>query len=222
LTRDDVELYDKDAKVSDHSWEYWIVQWWRWILSISKDVSPSNDRTGEFSAINQKGEVYNLGGGPTGMAAKYWRIGKDEVTREIHVPNGKDILVPVAVGIVSISEFPSLFPDRQSLTREYVETYTQSPEVSILEATIDGRKITKEDFKNYYVTTDIFDVVYVENNIFDAPPGPTLAVSDGYWLLVNPHKQNFIIEFAQRTEENRRLGYYAFEYVIKCEVQMDG
>ncbi len=36
------------------------------------------------------------------------------------------------------------------------------------------------------VTTDIFDVDFPEDNIFDGKPGPSRIVSDGYWIFLKP------------------------------------
>jgi hypothetical protein len=219
LTAEGVELFDRNDDIFDKKWEYWIMQWCRWILSIPKSVNPSNDRTGEFSYLYQKDPVFNLGGGVTGPAAKYWRLGKDLVTRRIYAPKNNAILVPVSMGIESTAEFPSLFSNEQSLAEQAIKPYTESVKVTNMQARIDGVDITEEQLKKYYVLTEPFDVVYTENNIFDAPAGPSLAVSDGYWIFVKPtSKENFKIEFSQRTEENRLLGYYAFEYEVKYDV----
>jgi hypothetical protein len=59
-----VTVYKKEDKIEGQDMEYWTKEWWRWILSIPRAVNPSNDRTGEFSGINQVTKVFNLGSGP--------------------------------------------------------------------------------------------------------------------------------------------------------------
>ena len=126
------------------------------------------------------------------------------------------ILVPVAVGIISTSEFPNLLPDREYFTEEYLDRYAKSAVVSKKSVKVDGTQVKDEDIP--YIATDVFDVVYGENNIFDAPAGPSAAASDGYWVFIEPPEENFKLQFSQKTEDNPVLGYYAFEYDITCDI----
>jgi hypothetical protein len=214
-----VTVYGKDEKqIEGHDKIYWTKEWWRWILSIPRAVNPSNERTGEFSGINQATKVFNLGGGPTGPASSKWRLGEDKITRSVAVPQGMPILVPVAVGIISTSEFPNLLPDRQSFTDQYLQEYAGSAEVTEKRVMIDDVPAKEEDIQ--YLTTDVFEVVYGESNIFDAPAGPSLAASDGYWVFIQPPERDFKLQFSQKTEDNPVLGYYAFEYDITCNIEI--
>ena len=56
--------------------------------------------------------------------------------------------------------------------------------VRSVELILDGTKL--EDLKDYRVQSPLFDVTLPDNNIFQGKPGPTKAVSDGYWVLLQP------------------------------------
>jgi hypothetical protein len=49
---------------------------------------------------------------------------------------------------------------------------------------IDGVKL--ENLENYRIQSPLFDVTFPENNIFSVKPGSTKAVSDGYWVFLEP------------------------------------
>jgi hypothetical protein len=40
--------------------------------------------------------------------------------------------------------------------------------------------------KKYRAHSRAFDVSFAENNVFATKPGPTRAVSDGYWVILEP------------------------------------
>ena len=52
------------------------------------------------------------------------------------------------------------------------------------QAFIDGRELT--NIEKYRVSSDAFDLIYPDNNVFDIRAGPTRAVSDGYWIFLKP------------------------------------
>ena len=60
---------------------------------------------------------------------------------------------------------------------------------------IDGKGI--KDLQKYRIQSPLFEVTFPENNIYGAPSGPSHAVSDGYWILLQPFKEleEHVIEF---------------------------
>ena len=210
-------VYGENEVIEGETYAHWMQEWWRWILKIPIESNPSNDRTGEFSNQFQDADVYFLGGGVTGPAANKWRLEKDTVTREINVPRGKPVLVPAAVGIVSIAEFPDLFDDKTLGNAYTMDRY--KAEVTFLQGKIDGLVIEKEGF--VYQVTPVFNVKYGENNIFDVHATEnTPAVSEGFWLCLKPRNEDFNVQFSQRTEANQELNYHAFEYEVNCKIHL--
>jgi hypothetical protein len=53
-----------------------------------------------------------------------------------------------------------------------------------MEATIDGEKIA--GLENYRVRSEVFDLTFPKDNVYDVRPGLTRSVCDGYWLFIKP------------------------------------
>jgi hypothetical protein len=53
-----------------------------------------------------------------------------------------------------------------------------------MEATIDGEKIDQLD--SYRVQSEVFNLTFPEDNVYDVRPGLTRSVCDGYWLFIKP------------------------------------
>ena len=56
--------------------------------------------------------------------------------------------------------------------------------VTATEATVDGAKI--ENLESYIVKSPLFNFTYPENNIGGVAPGPSQALSDGFWIMLHP------------------------------------
>jgi hypothetical protein len=61
----------------------------------------------------------------------------------------------------------------------------QTDNVISLDASIDGIKIDNLKQK-YRVQSQLFDVMFPNNNVFGVSAGPSKAVSDGYWVILQP------------------------------------
>lgn len=53
-----------------------------------------------------------------------------------------------------------------------------------MKAIIDGKKVN--NLENYCVQSEVFDLTFPEDNVYDVRPGPTRTVCDGYWLFIKP------------------------------------
>lgn len=86
---------------------------WKWLVSIPKIHIPESDLTGERSANDQtnlKSSIFYLSIGPNGGLA---------VERTCAIPNGKGILIPVMVVVVSDKEVPEIpNPTIEDLSRK--------------------------------------------------------------------------------------------------------
>ena len=67
------------------TWEDWTVNWWKWVLSLPRDINPGLDMSGDkFQCNKENPEVLYMVGTYGGFA-----------NRSCTVPNNKSILVPI-------------------------------------------------------------------------------------------------------------------------------
>ena len=164
-------VFALDSKPYGISYEDWTIKFWQWLLPIPEDRNPMTDTTGEHCGERQNSTfpVFFLvfsGGG--------------SAVRTCDVPAGKAILVPINVVECSYAEFPG------AKTEEELHTCAEEDESSNpgLFLSVDGREF--KNLEKYRVHSRAFNVSFAENNVFATTPGPTRAVSDGYWAILEP------------------------------------
>lgn len=163
-------LYKRHEKPLNKTWEEWAADWWRWALSIPKDKNPGNDQTGEKFNIDQDhAEVLFLVGTYGGSA-----------DRSFSIPEGKSLLFPIINFTTSYAEEPALKTESELI----LHAKKDIDDITYKEASIDGIKLKNVD--KYRIASQPFDMTFPENNVFGARPGPTRAVSDGYWIFLKP------------------------------------
>ena len=163
------------------SWQGLTSEWWQWALSIPTPQNPQVDTTGENSVVGQRGSVWFLAG----------VFGGGTVTRTSFLPEGKALFFPV-------------FNDVEINTPNVCGSGSDNVPVKILRAmsaanvrgaanlsvTVDG--VPVKNFRR--VQSEVFEVTLPANSIFvplcppsSVPPGVySPAVSDGYYVLLNP------------------------------------
>ncbi|MDQ4017440.1 MAG: hypothetical protein M3129_02735 [Thermoproteota archaeon] len=155
----------------------WGAKWWQWVLSLPQDINPLIDQTGEHCAQAQSGPVWFLAGTFGGSAE-----------RTCTIPEGKAILFPV-LNSGNVKTDPSeTEEDLRVTTKEAVDN------PAILEASVDG--VPLHNLQNYRAESPVFNVTLSEGNIFGVPELNSEAVSDGYWVMLEPlpvgdHSVNF-------------------------------
>jgi hypothetical protein len=155
----------------------WSAKWWQWVLSLPQDINPLIDQTGEHCAQAQSGPVWFLAGTFGGS-----------VERTCTIPEGKAILFPV-LNSGNVKTDPSeTEEDLRVTTKEAVDN------PAILEASLDG--VPLHNLQNYRAESPLFNVTLPEGNIFGVPELNSEAVSDGYWVMLQPlpvgdHSVNF-------------------------------
>jgi hypothetical protein len=163
-------LHRRDDIPHGKTWEEWTAEWWQWILSIPKTHNPIYDLNGEKSCYNRNDEnVVFLAGTPGGRAE-----------RRVTIPQHKSIFLPVINCTTSYAENPSLKTEAEM----FAFVQSNIDDIRHKSASIYGLDIV--NLENYRVRSGVFKVTFPENNIFDAEPGETIAVSDGYWLFMKP------------------------------------
>jgi hypothetical protein len=154
------------------TWERWAAMWCSWLLSIPKRQNPAIDDTGEYCSINQDNENVWFLTGTFGNIVP--------VNRKCTVPAGRGIFFPILVKEDSFQEDPDLKTEEdlkkrcQDATNRLVQ----------MEATIDGK--TLDRLESYRVQSEVFDLTFPEDNVYNARPGLTRSVCDGYWLFIKP------------------------------------
>jgi hypothetical protein len=145
----------------------WSAKWWQWVLSLPQDINPLIDQTGEHCAQAQSGPVWFLAGTFGGSAE-----------RTCTIPEGKAILFPV-LNSGNIKTDPSeTEEDLRVTTKEAVDN------PAILDASVDG--VPLHNLQNYRAESPVFNVTLPEGNIFGVPELNSEAVSDGYWVMLQP------------------------------------
>lgn len=162
-------LFSRGDHPLGRSWEEWTCQWWKWILSIPRTDNPGYDKTGERISKNQHSDVLFLPGTFGGVAE-----------RNISIPANKPILLPVINCTTSFAEAPRLKTESQLM--EFVKS--QIDDIGIKHASLDG--IELKNMEQYRVRSQIFDVFFPEDNVYNVKSGQTRAASDGFWLFLKP------------------------------------
>lgn len=158
-----------DSQPYGFSYEDWTIKFFQWALSMPIEINPTSDNTGERCEVGQGNlTVFFLSG-----------AGGSVVERTCTVPAGKAILVPVSTVECS-------FAEQSGTTEQELHTCAEEDQSSnpILFLSVDGREI--QQLEKYRVHSRAFNVTFPENALFGAKAGPTLAVSDGYWIILEP------------------------------------
>lgn len=165
-------LYRRDLLPFGKSWEQWAALWCNWLLSIPKKINPALDETGKHCAINQNDENVWFLAGTFGNVVPVKRVCK--------IPVGKAIFLPILEKEDSFVEDQDLKTDQELIKRVTDATSL----VTQMEANIDGRRL--DHLESYRARSEVFDLTFPENNVYDVTPGLTRSVCDGYWLFIKP------------------------------------
>ena len=163
-------VYSIDEKPNGLTYDNLTAKWWQWALSMPQDVNPIGDTTGKYCGQNQEGPVWFLTGTFGGTAE-----------RTCEIPAGKAILFPLLTTECNYLENPNLKTESELLS---CAKQGQDFGSKTMAATIDGVKL--KDLERYRVESQLFDLTLPENNAVSATPGTTKAISDGFWVLLEP------------------------------------
>jgi hypothetical protein len=191
-------VFPIDSTPYGFSYSEWSAKWWQWFLAIPQDQTPADDATGERCAINQNDpDVWHL----TGSFG-------ENVERECDILSGKAILVNIIASECSTGEYPELQTEAQLR-----KCATEVTAPKIVKTSFDG--IELQDLGNYTFTSPMFTANFPENNVFGATPGPTQAVSWGYFVMFEPPSiGRHELRFSQLIPEDPVTGSPGFAYDI--------
>src|SRR6185436_19925318 len=119
-----------EAKPHGLSYAEWSALWWQWAFSLPVDGHPLFDETGADASAGQSGKVWFLGG-------VFNLSGQAE--RDIEVPTGTALLIPVINAECSTVEAEPWFGGNEAELRECVEDHIS--DYSNLSLVIDGKPV---------------------------------------------------------------------------------
>jgi hypothetical protein len=169
-------------------------QWWQWVNAIPVSDNPLFDTTGENANQDQSGHIFFLAGAITFTLDGFPELDVD-VDRTISVPRGTAFFFPIVNSAFdNIGVEPPLTPDQ---LRELAAVSIDN--VSELHVSVDGKSVPQSQLLKQRVTSPVYtyflpeadNVVNFFIDLFqlgiphmsgDISP----AVSDGYWMYVNP------------------------------------
>jgi len=164
-------LYLRTDSPRGKTWEEWTADWWKWILEIPASCIPGHDVDG--SVLSTTKQSYS---DPLFLSGTYGGT----TNRTIQIKKGKSLLLPIINVTTSFAEAPHL--KNKAELAAFVEDNTN--DLLYKQAIIDG--ITLDNVDQYRVKSDFFTFTFPQNNIYDAQPGETIGISDGYWVFLKP------------------------------------
>ena len=149
----------------------WSQRWWQWAFSFERARSPIADRTGQFCAARQSGEVWFLAG----------TYGTRRTVRSCKVPAGKHLFFPIINYVAFLAEGSD--ETCASLSKR-VKEITDSP--SALALQVNGVRYQANAIHRLASPT-CFSLV---------PGAPADAASNGYFVMLPPLKPGkHVLEF---------------------------
>jgi hypothetical protein len=171
----------------------WSAKFWQWMLPIPSSTNPLNDKTGALCGQNQNGPVWFLPGSNLGP-----------VVRNCTVPEGKAILFAALTSECSFAEYPTDSTESQLRSCAINQDEGGIPHVSI-----DG--VDLQALNTYKVQSPLFNFNFPKDNVFGAPAGPTQAVSDGIFIILQPLRPgDHSLHFSGVVIANPTLGTQSF------------
>jgi hypothetical protein len=165
-------FYNRTIHPFGKSWEKWAAMWCKWMLSIAKKENPCLDETGKYCSVNQNNKNVWFLAGTFGNTIT--------VRRKCTIPLGNAIFFPLLVKEDSFAEDSDLNTEVKLIKRARDAT----DKVLDMDASIDGKKV--EHLEKYRVQSEVFDLRFPEDNVYDVRPGVTRSVCDGFWLFIKP------------------------------------
>jgi hypothetical protein len=161
------EIYARDSKPYNISYNEWISKWWQWSQSIPSSVHPREHPSEQNCKVSQQGPVWFLAD---------LLNGKQE--RTCTIPSGKSILVPLVGGFCGADSAGVGNDDEMRNCAMSGDDYAS------MKVTLDGKEIKNLDQNR--VQSGFFNITYGIDNIYDHKPATVRGFADGYYLFLKP------------------------------------
>lgn len=164
-----VAHFSRNENPFGKTWEQWTVEWWQWLLSYPKEINPANSRVNLNFVHNNNDVIFLAGIDSTAIGP---------VERTITISSHKAILFPIINFITSYLEDPNLRSDEDLL----LSTKSNIDDIRIKQVRIGETDINIGD--EHRVFSNIFNLYFPPNNLYDIDSGFTRACADGYWCFL--------------------------------------
>ena len=150
----------------------WSGDWWNWLVKERFETNPATDTTGAFANLNQSGPVFFIAG-TFGESTPY--------VRNFTVPTDKYLLIPIVNYVFWAPEDGATESDIRSLAVSNVNS------ISALTFEFDGTQLANPFDHREATPSGGFTLNYGPLlNQIGLSDMPRLAVSDGYWVMIEP------------------------------------
>ncbi|MGH9953683.1 MAG: hypothetical protein ACRD5J_18865 [Nitrososphaeraceae archaeon] len=162
-----------DSKPFGLTFGEWSARWWQWLLSIPKSNNPAFDSVGSNANINQDYK-------PVFFLCQTYEGLNIIPNRTVTIPAGYNLIfIPIINWISILHHDGETDEDLLAIAKERMDV------VSNLKFSI-NQLTTEDGLENFRVVSPFFEVVLPEDNIIGLPSGVRRAISDGYWIFVEP------------------------------------
>jgi hypothetical protein len=141
-------------------------------MSFPMDVNPSFDSSGERCHFGQSGPVFFLASSP------------NSVERSCTVPEGAAIFIPLAHSQCGSTDVPPYFGRDAAELAACAVRDGDATGAAAITLSVDGEMVP--DLEPFRAATPPFSQVVGMDNMYGLPAGVSLAVGDGYQLILMP------------------------------------
>jgi hypothetical protein len=167
-----LEIVPADAEYEGLSLGEWSARWWQWVISFPMEVNPSFDSSGERCHFGQSGPVFFLASSP------------NSVERSCTVPAGVAIFIPLAHSQCSTTDVPPYFGRDAAGLATCAARDADASGATGITLSINGEMVS--DLAPFRASTPPFSQVVGTDNMYSLPAGVSLAVGDGYQVILMP------------------------------------
>jgi hypothetical protein len=171
-----------DSKPFGQPYEEYVKNYWKLLLPIPVEKNPMEDKTGERCNYEQENSnssvfyIYGSTGGVTEISCK--------------IKAGLGLFIPISTVESSQAESP-----KATVAELHKIAKNDQDHVTSLFLKLNGTEYTDQELRKYRTHTKDFDVVFPNNALFGAAPGPSKVVADGYYVITEPlSKGNYTLE----------------------------
>ena len=169
-----IEVFQPNENPFGLSYEDHIKNFWVFTCRLPKEQNPVIDNNG------QKDETANQNSNAQVFYLNFARDGIAPVERKCKVPAGKGVFVPAMCVEVSEKEIPNSSTD----ALKEIAKKDQDNVKNDLSVKLDGNEVN--NLHNFRTSTEVFQLDFPQNALFDASPGSCQAVADGYYIITKP------------------------------------
>jgi hypothetical protein len=168
-------VYGLQERPFGRTWPKWAAIWCNWLLSIPKTGNPALDDCGTKAGISQTDPYAWFLAGTFGN--------ENIVRRKCKIPLGKAILFPTMLKECSFAEDRDLTTESQLVERAKNDMdMIMNMEVTL--SSQDPKAIHK--IQHYRIQSELYDLKFPQDNVYDVTPGITRSVCSGYWVFLKP------------------------------------